>query len=71
MLPEHGRGDGFEQRLVRPGRGGLAPPDRGQHGLGKGPRLADIQHVGIANDLPDAFATVMWASSRMAPTRLP
>ena len=42
----------------RAGQDGLAPADRGQHGLGQGPRLADIQRAGVAHDLPDPFVAM-------------
>ena len=59
MPPVHGLGDGLEERIFGPGRDGLAPADRDQHGLGQRPHLGDIHRVGFAHDLPDPFAAML------------
>ncbi|MDE0173741.1 MAG: hypothetical protein OYH76_04435 [Defluviicoccus sp.] len=69
VLPEHGLGDGLEERLLGPGRRGLATPDRGQHPVGTRARFLNVDHVEIADDLPDALSLVLAVDEEALPAR--
>ena len=59
VVPEHGLGDGLEEGFVGPARHILPPADRGQHLAGAASRFPHVQRPGIADDFPDAFASML------------
>ena len=56
---EHGLGDSLEEGPVGSRRDVLASPDRGERAGGGCARLAHAHGRGVADDLPDAFSTML------------
>ena len=69
VLVEHGLGNRLEQRLLGPGRHGLAPPDGREHLLRARARLVDADRAEIADGLPDPLSPVLAMDEKEFPSR--